>query len=906
MPEIARLQLFVDANTTQATQGLRRLEGQTNNFVNRAGATLVGFLTRDLIRGTMAAAAGLFQVGAGYQDAMNIFQATSKASGMEMDQVSAKARQLGMDLTLPKTSARDAAEAMTELAKGGLSVAESMEAARGALLLSTAAGMEEARAAEVVVTALNAFGLAGHESARIANLLAAASVAASGDVEDMAQALKYASAGAALAKIPIDDVMTSISLMAQKGILGTMAGTAFRQMLLRLENPTSRTRAIIKELGIELFDSSGKMKNMRDIVEQFSGAMGNLDDKTRQQYMSTIFGTRAQLAGNFVLLAGVDAWDKMSNAVHRNNAAQELAEARSKGVKGGFDALVSRIEDAAIVLFKFVQAPLRDFLIGMAEVVPKVMAFGRSLVDAVGPAARQIGETLLEIARAAANVVSAAAPVAGIFLAIAGAGVGLVLRGILDVLRPLATLFSENEVAASLLAGVLLSMAGLKTFYILSAGALGLRNALADAYLMAGRLNVGLVAGLGAAAVVIGGIAYAYQKSSKAASDLKAKAQGIADGITEGASSATVALVRLHSELAIQKAAVDNLRNTYDGSEASMRNAALAVETYNATLANIKGVEEAVAKEVRDAAASREATIKSLSKVVGEESASQVASMNLTVEEIKEMEAAAKAVTESAKGSFAEYSSVVAAFADSVTVSGQQVINFYKKMLTDTEKWASNIKELIDRGVNKGIVQQFVEAGPKSAAAAAGMLEAVKQGGLNIVNQAYVDSNAIVDDTIQLFHNAQGPLGTAGWNAGAAWGVNASNAARANLSIPGIGPSASGQEYGGSRSTPGIQQYSRGGVIMYDQLARLHAPEVVIPMNDPERARQLMQQAGLIDMLQGHMQMSGGSGSVSGGGGGGDVYITVQGHVTTEKQLVGMVRGNINKSGKDIPRLWNG
>ncbi len=905
MPEIARLHLFVDADTSRATSGLRQLEGRTNNFVNRAGATLVGFLTRDLIRGTMAAAAGLFQVGAGYQDAMNVFQATSKASGAEMDAVSAKARQLGMDLTLPKTSAKDAAEAMTELAKGGLSVAESMEAARGALQLATAANMDEARAAEVVVTALNAFGLAGHESVRVADLLAAASVAASGDVEDMASALKYASAGAALAKIPIEDVVTSIALMAQKGIQGTMAGTAFRQMLLRLENPTSRTRAIIKELGIELFDSTGKMKGMRDIVGQFSGAMGDLDDKTRQQYMSTIFGTRAQLAGNFVLLAGVEAWDSMSKAVGRNNAAQELAEARAKGVKGGFDALVSRIEDAAIAIFGFVQAPMRDFLIGMAEAVPAVMNFARSLADTLAPMARQIGETLLEIARAAGAVISAAAPVAGIFLAIAGAGLGLVLRGILDVLRPMATLFAENQAAASLLAGVLLSMAGLKTFYILSAGALALRNSIADAVLMAGRLNVGLIGGLGAAAVVIGGVAYAYQKSSQAAQELKTKAQGIADGITDGASTATVALVRLHSELILQKARMDELRQSDLSSFESKKKAAEAVMIYQATLGNLRGLEEAAAKEARDAAASREAAIKSLSAVVGEETAKQSAALGMTVEDIKAMEAAAQAVTEAAKGSFAEYSSVVAKFADSVKVSGTEVLNFYKKMLKDTENWAVNIKQLIDLGVNKGIVQQFIEAGPKSAAAAAGMLEAVKQGGVGIVNQAHTDANAIIDDTIALFHAARDPLAVAGWNAGEAWGYNASAAARANLQLPSVsGTAFSGQEP--TRSTAGVQQYARGGIIRFDQLARLHAPEVVIPMNDPDRARELMQQAGLVDMLQGNMQMAGGSSGAISGGGGGNTYITVQGHVTTEKQLVGMIRGNINKSGKDIPRLWNG
>src|SRR6266540_1675826 len=49
-----------------------------------------------------------------YQGSMNMFQAVSGATGDQMAQIGAEAKRLGADMTLPATSAGDAAKAMTE------------------------------------------------------------------------------------------------------------------------------------------------------------------------------------------------------------------------------------------------------------------------------------------------------------------------------------------------------------------------------------------------------------------------------------------------------------------------------------------------------------------------------------------------------------------------------------------------------------------------------------------------------------------------------------------------------------------------------------------------------------------------------------------------------------------------
>ena len=100
--------------------------------------------------GGLSIAGGLtssIQEGMDFTTSLNVMGGVSKATAEQLGQVSAMARQLGADATLPGVSATTAAQAMTELAKGGFSVQESMDAARGTLQLAGAAGIDAAAAA---------------------------------------------------------------------------------------------------------------------------------------------------------------------------------------------------------------------------------------------------------------------------------------------------------------------------------------------------------------------------------------------------------------------------------------------------------------------------------------------------------------------------------------------------------------------------------------------------------------------------------------------------------------------------------------------------------------------------------------------------------------------------------------
>jgi TP901 family phage tail tape measure protein len=430
---IGDLLVRVRADVSDMTSGL----ASASRSFDSAGSAMMGVGGR-LTAGVSAPLLGIglaaVSAASDFESNMNTFQAGTRATGEEMGRLGDLAVALGGDLALPGTSAADAAEAMTELARAGLSVEDSMDAARGVLMMSAAAGISNAEAANVAANALNTFGLEGSEAGRVADLLAAGANASSASVQDMAYALQMSGSVAAAAGVPIEDLTTAIGLMANKGIAGSDAGTSLKTMLMRLMNPTSEAAGLMDTLGISIFDASGTMLPMENIVGQFSGALSGMTDQQRNAALATIFGSDAIRAANIVLMGGTEAWDAMSGAVNRQGAAQDLAGSKMQGLSGALEGFKSTVETvlltAAMPFLESLEGLVRkaaDFFAGLGTLNPAVMAIGLALGGVLAIA----GPLLLGVGALTMAIGALLSPIGLVVLAIAGLvaiGVALALH----------------------------------------------------------------------------------------------------------------------------------------------------------------------------------------------------------------------------------------------------------------------------------------------------------------------------------------------------------------------------------------------------------------------------------------------------------------------------------------------
>ncbi len=400
---------------------------------------LGGKLTVGLTLPLLAAAGASIKAAGDFESMGYTFQAVSGATSEQMAKMSKLAKQLGNDITLPGTSATDAAAAMTELVKAGLSIDDTFKAVKATLQLSAAAQIDNAEAATIVGQALNAFKLSGDKATVVADLLANSANASAGNITDMAYALQASGAVANMAGQSIQDTVTAISLMAKAGITGSDAGTSLKSMLMSLISPTNKAAETMRKYGISVYDANGKMKPLPALVQEFSTKLGGLSQEERNAALATIFGSDAIRAANIVLMSGTDAWNQMSQAVNKAGGAQDVAASKTKGFKGALEAFKSAVETLATtigekllpVVTPMIQK-ITDWINKFGELSPTM----QNVILVLGAVAAAIGPLLIvlgTLAGAIIKVQQAWTLLQGIFTLITGP-VGIVIAAITAVI----------------------------------------------------------------------------------------------------------------------------------------------------------------------------------------------------------------------------------------------------------------------------------------------------------------------------------------------------------------------------------------------------------------------------------------------------------------------------------------
>lgn len=402
-----------------------KVGGSADRASARVGALGGVMKTSLLAAGVAATVAGVAAVNmAGdFEQSLNVLKSVSGATAEQMAQLAAKARELGKDASLPGVSARDAANAMTELAKAGVGVNDVLGASKGVLSLAKAGQLEVKDAATIAARALNAFGLSGDKASQVADILAAGANASSADVGELAYAMSQAGSSASRMGVSLGDTVTALGLFSNAGINGSDAGTSLKTMLQRLAAPTDEAASKMKELGLNFFDASGQFIGLQKTSGQLQKALGGLTQEQREQAIAAIFGADASRVAGVLAKEGAAGFDEMSKAVNRQGAATQLAAAQNSGFKGALDNLKSTLETIATDVGSKVTPVLTKMFGFLAENAVPVLAGLTAGVVALGVAFVVTGGAAGILATAVAIITS---PITAIVVAVAALAAGLV------------------------------------------------------------------------------------------------------------------------------------------------------------------------------------------------------------------------------------------------------------------------------------------------------------------------------------------------------------------------------------------------------------------------------------------------------------------------------------------------
>lgn len=290
--------------------------------------------------------AAALKVGMDFEEGMSKVQAISGATGDEFKQLESQARELGAET---RFSATEAASGMEFLAMAGFETNEILASMPGLLDLAAASGMDLGRTADIASNILSGFNYEAEEAGRVADVLAKGAASANTNVEQLGGAMQYVAPVANTLGLEIEEMVAAVGLMSDAGIQGQQAGRMLRQGFLRLADPTGKAADLIKDLGINVFDAEGNMKNMDGVIAELENGLEGMDAKTRAAALSTIFGSQSTAGWSAMLDRGSKEVDKFTKELEgAEGAASEMAGVMEDNAKGALREFRSAAEEIGI------------------------------------------------------------------------------------------------------------------------------------------------------------------------------------------------------------------------------------------------------------------------------------------------------------------------------------------------------------------------------------------------------------------------------------------------------------------------------------------------------------------------------------------------------------------------------
>ncbi len=281
--------------------------------------------------------------------------ATSKLNGETvntMDALSRFARDLGKDTVF---SASEAAAAMNNMAMAGYNTQEIYDTLPTVLSLAAAGSLDLDYATQLVANGMAVMGDKCDSAQQMADMMAVTASNAYGSVADFGEGLLVAGGQAAVCGQNLEDTYTALGILGDNGIIGSEGGTALRNTLKNLYQPTDKAAETLEALGVATSTAEGELLPMQEVLQQLNGALDSMTDADKSKAMAEIFDTRTIAAASALLGNATDRWDELRETISGasdlyggQGAAAGMADVLMGTTEGSIEELKGAIEELGI------------------------------------------------------------------------------------------------------------------------------------------------------------------------------------------------------------------------------------------------------------------------------------------------------------------------------------------------------------------------------------------------------------------------------------------------------------------------------------------------------------------------------------------------------------------------------
>lgn len=315
-------------------------------------------------------------------------------SDMQREEMSDAAREVAKTT---KFSATEAAESYFFLASAGLDAEQSIAALPQVAAFAQAGMFDMALATDLATDAQSALGLTVDDAAqnlenltRVTDVLVKANTLANASVQQFSEALtNKAGAALKLANKDIEEGVAVLAAFADQGVKGVQAGEALSIILRDVTTAAAKEADAFADLGIEVFDAEGNLKNMADVVFEFEDALGGMSDAEKATTLRTLGLTQAVGDNLKILLGTSDQIREYEDALRdAGGVTQEVADKQLQTFWAQLGLLRDRLMDIAIEIGSRVVPALMPLVDWAADTLPKAFEAAEAFVAEWGPKVR--------------------------------------------------------------------------------------------------------------------------------------------------------------------------------------------------------------------------------------------------------------------------------------------------------------------------------------------------------------------------------------------------------------------------------------------------------------------------------------------------------------------------------------
>ena len=282
----------------------------------------------------------MIEAGKNFESGMARVKSVTNATQQQMKMMSDEAERLG---ATTKYSASQAAGALENMTRNGLTAEQATKALSKTLQLAQANSIELAEAADLATNVMNGFGLSVDQFGRVNDNLSSTDSHSATNVLELGEAVKNVAPLANNCGIKIEEVCAALGTLANVGIKGADAGTAMKQMLAGLSTEAPKGAKAMAKYGLNINQATLAADGLQGTLKKlFESGIG-----TDNQALADIFGRKAYsgaaaIINNYQNFVGLNK--TLQNSIGETermfSQASGKMDAAIKGLQSAWEALM--------------------------------------------------------------------------------------------------------------------------------------------------------------------------------------------------------------------------------------------------------------------------------------------------------------------------------------------------------------------------------------------------------------------------------------------------------------------------------------------------------------------------------------------------------------------------------------